>query len=269
VITNDSIKAVELPFSDEKYSMIILLPETDYRIDSLIMDLNQEKWKQWESEFYKHAVQMYLPKFRFDYDNDLVDEFDSLGMKMAFGIGADFTNLYAPGGIWIDEINHKTFIDVNEKGAEAAAATDVEFVRGDNPILFKANRPFVFMIKNNEINLIIFLGKVAKPVYQDILKVDYSHLSNVNNHKQDNESYLLHYDHINQTIEISSEAEYYGFENLKVDLIDISGRAIKTWAINEPNRNRIYLRVPGIENNIYLIRLNNGNMAQTSKILIR
>ncbi len=267
VIQNNKIEAVELPFSDNKYSMIILLPKTNYGIDSLISNIDHETWKQWESEFYEHAVQIYLPKFRFDYSNDLVGEFDSLGMKQAFG-SADFTNLYAPGGIWIDKINHKTAIDVNEKGAEAAAATEVEFIWGDNPILFEANRPFVFMIKNNEIDVILFLGKVGKPVYKDIIKIDYDHISNNITNSKIKESYDFYYDSQNQSIELLPKKNTSGFDNLKIDLIDLSGRLVKSWSINEPISNRLSLKIPDLYSNIYLIRINNREAIQTRKIIV-
>ena len=243
------------------------MPKTNYGIDSLISNIDHETWKQWESEFYEHAVQIYLPKFRFDYSNDLVGEFDSLGMKQAFG-SADFTNLYAPGGIWIDKINHKTAIDVNEKGAEAAAATEVEFIWGDNPILFEANRPFVFMIKNNEIDVILFLGKVGKPVYKDIIKIDYDHISNNITNSKIKESYDFYYDSQNQSIELLPKKNTSGFDNLKIDLIDLSGRLVKSWSINEPISNRLSLKIPDLYSNIYLIRINNREAIQTRKIIV-
>ena len=264
IIDNSEIKALELPYSDGKYSMIIILPEINYGIDSLILNLDQETWSQWESEFIEHTVQVYLPKFIFDYNDNLINEFDSLGMRKAFSDAADFTNLYAPGGIWISKIMHKTLIDVNEKGSEAAAATEVEFTWGNNPILFKANRPFMFMIKNNVTGVVAFLGKVGKPIYNSNNSYLLNQATNANK-----ELFNLYYDPMNHSIELISMQNTSGFDNMRVDLIDLSGKLIKSWLINEPVSHRISLNLPESNPKMYLVRMSNHKMVQTKKIMVR
>jgi serpin B len=88
---------------------------------------------------------------------------------VAFSGAADFTGIHPTGGLFISRVIHQTFIDVQEKGTEAAAATIVEIrwnaAEGDQPIYFKADKPFLYMIKENSTGAILFMGKVGKPEY--------------------------------------------------------------------------------------------------------
>ncbi|MFC2087629.1 serpin family protein, partial [Bacteroidota bacterium] len=216
----------------------------------------------------RHAVNIYLPKFRFDYsDEDLHEEFKLLGIKKAFSGSADFTKIIASGGIFISQIIHKTYIDVNERGAEAAAATVIVFSRGNNPITFEADRPFVFIIKNNETGANIFLGKVAKPVYKEEKKSGAGEITGIKNQEFDS-PYSIHYNSMNNIIQITKNQPASIVEMLEIDLIDMSGKVLRSWKINKEFNDPLFIRIPEFEKSMYLLRLNNGGIVQTKKILV-
>lgn len=173
-LSNDIIQAVEMPYGASNYSMIILLPQYNKTLDDIIDQLSNENWNRWLSEFYEtEKVQIHLPKFKFEYKNLLKDELINLDMGIAFDPGnADFSKINPNGGLYISRVIHKTFIEVNEEGTEAAAVTLVEIIEttssgGETFIPFYVNQPFIFAIKEKYTNTIIFIGKVMEPDYED------------------------------------------------------------------------------------------------------
>jgi serpin B len=86
-------------------------------------------------------------------------------MYDAFGPGADFSGINGMGGIWISDIFHKAFIEVNEEGSEAAAGTAVVIVKSiELPVVFRADHPFIFIIKDNRSGSILFMGRLMNPM---------------------------------------------------------------------------------------------------------
>lgn len=170
-LSNDILQAVEMPYGAGNYSMIILLPQYNKTPDDIIGQLSNENWNRWLSEFYEaEKVQIHLPKFKFEYKNKLNDELINMGMGIAFG-NADFSKINPNAGLYISRVLHKTFIEVNEEGTEAAAVTLVELressTGGETGIHFYVNQPFIFAIKEKYTNSIIFMGKVMEPDYED------------------------------------------------------------------------------------------------------
>ena len=109
---------------------------------------------------------MKLPRFRFEYEVDLTDVLKTLGMEIAFTPGAaDFSNLFVNIKAWIDQVKQKSFIQVDEKGTEAAAATAVVMERKSMSlcVMFRADHPFIFLIRHKPTNTILFMGKVMNP----------------------------------------------------------------------------------------------------------
>lgn len=156
-------QAIDLPYGDGYYSLTIFLPSENNNIDSLIAQLTEENWKEWTSSFSKRSGTLQLPKFTLEYELLLNDVLKALGMEIAFSsTQADFTKMYKPGGIWIGRVIHKTFVDVNENGTEAAAATVVEMWRS-GPFSMRVDRPFVFAIRENHSQTILFMGKIVEP----------------------------------------------------------------------------------------------------------
>ncbi|UCG87709.1 MAG: serpin family protein [Gemmatimonadota bacterium] len=153
----------DLPYGGEAYSMTILLPPTATQIDSLVDQLTQENWSEWVGQIHTEEIHVSIPKFTLEYEIKLNDALTALGMGIAFSDTADFTRMYAPGEIFISEVKHKTFVDVNEEGTEAAAATSVGMAPTSMPLSFIVDRPFVFVIRERLSGTILFMGKVVDP----------------------------------------------------------------------------------------------------------
>lgn len=157
---------IELPYINDKYSMVLVLPNQNTTVAQLAANLDQLKWKTWMSSLTVRTIDILLPKFKFEYEIGLNDCLSKLGMGMAFGNGADFSRIRSAGGLKIDDVKHKTFLEVNEEGTEAAAVTSVEMgaVMSLPPQPFLINRPFIFVIREIKSGLIIFTGIVNNPL---------------------------------------------------------------------------------------------------------
>jgi serpin B len=162
---DNDVQVIDLPYGGQAYSMTILLPEDAAEIESLANDLSHAQWAGWIAALDSTTRQVSMPKFRLEYDLEMNDVLKALGMGIAFDTNAaDFTNMYAPGGVFISKVKHKTFVDVNEEGTEAAAVTSVEIGLtsvGPQPIVI--NRPYVFAIREHHSGTILFVGKMLNP----------------------------------------------------------------------------------------------------------
>ncbi|HEX9652945.1 MAG TPA: serpin family protein [bacterium] len=166
----DQFQAIDLPYGDGQFSMTIFLPKANQSIDDFVADFTQEHWNGWLTNFEKDSVTLRLPKFTIEceFEETLKTVLTSLGMGIAFSGSADFTKMYKPGGLFIDMVIHKTFVEVNEEGTEAAAVTVVEMSRtsagGDRHIKsMRVDRPFVFVIREQHSGTILFMGKIVEP----------------------------------------------------------------------------------------------------------
>ncbi len=167
---DNNFQAVELPYGDGDYSMLVLLPAYNSSFAAAEAGLDRNEINKIIIGLSTHDVQVSLPKFKIQYSTHLIPILTNLGMGIAFGPGADFTRINRDIPLVISDVLHKTYIDVNEKGTEAAAVTVVT-IRAllvedppiPSPIDFIVNRPFLFVIKENHDNTIIFMGAVADP----------------------------------------------------------------------------------------------------------
>jgi serpin B len=164
---DDEFVAVDLPYGDGKFSMTIFLPNWDKDVNDLIDRLDQDSYDLWISSLStpEDSFDVYIPKFKLKYGLKLNDVLKSLGMEIAFGPGADFSKMYQGGGVWIDKVLHKTFVEVNEEGTEAAAVTSVSICSSASQGFssFMVNRPFMFVIRESESGTILFVGKIIDP----------------------------------------------------------------------------------------------------------
>jgi serpin B len=114
-------------------------------------------------------MKIQLPKFKFEYKTLLNKVLSDMGLEVAFGGGAEFPLLVEESqNLYISRVIHKTFVDVNEKGTEAAAVTVVEIRETsaiDTPMLFSVDKPFLFVIREKMSNAIVFMGRVGNPEY--------------------------------------------------------------------------------------------------------
>jgi serpin B len=161
--------AIELPYNQGNYVMSILLPDPGKTVEDVITQLSQANWNTWSAQFAERDIQLQLPKFKYEYnEKQMKPILSGMGMGVAFDpVNADFTRINSDGGLYISRILHKTFIETNEEGTEAAAVTAVEVgvtsVGPDQTYYFTINRPFVYFIQEKSTGTILFIGTVMNP----------------------------------------------------------------------------------------------------------
>ena len=162
----DGYEVIDLPYGGGAFSMTILLPAPGEEVDDLVASLDVAAWRAATTELPEAEMDLYLPRFRVEYKQELNDALQALGMKSAFVPGgADFTGMSTRAGhqLNISRVLQKSYVDVNEEGTEAAAATSVEMVVTSMPPSVRVNRPFVFAIRERFSGTILFIGKIVDP----------------------------------------------------------------------------------------------------------
>jgi serpin B len=157
---------IELPYSNSKYSMVIVEPQLGKTVADILQGLNQSQWQSWMSSLKPVQQLITMPKFQFSYSTSLNDALTALGMGVAFSNNADFS-LISPQHLQISEVKHKAYIAVDEIGTEAAAVTSVGATATDEPTVaptYTINRPFIFAIREMGTGLILFTGIVNNPL---------------------------------------------------------------------------------------------------------
>lgn len=162
---NSLFEAVNMPYGDGSFNMAVFLPDSSVHVDSLAAQFTEENWLAWTDSFYEKKMVLHLPKFTIEYEATLNKVLKTMGMKIAFTPGADFSNMVENGGVWIDKVKQKAFVKVNEEGTEAAAVTVVVVV-DSLPLSIRFDRPFIFVIWERQTKTVLFLGKVMEPKYE-------------------------------------------------------------------------------------------------------
>ena len=164
---NDHFQAVSLPYGVGDMSMNVFLPRENSSIQEFEKMLTVENLDKWNSEFYPTVGNVMLPKFKMDYEVELNDSLKKLGMRKAFYQEANFSKMIEENNkIQISLVKQKTYIDVNEKGSEAAAATSAIMVpvsKPANTFQMEVNRPFFFTITHQATGAILFMGSIVDP----------------------------------------------------------------------------------------------------------
>ena len=165
---DDDVQLLRLPYTDDEIYMYVLLPgEND--MGTLEAKLDAGYLSGLKGELAAEHVNLYLPKFSFEQKYRLKKNLVNMGMPTAFSAGADFSGMSDDAeGLYIDKVIHQSFVEVNEEGTEAAAATAVIMVEramepSEGPVTFRADHPFIFVIEHGESGQILFLGKVEDP----------------------------------------------------------------------------------------------------------
>ena len=165
--SNELFQAIDLPYGDGSFSMTVLLPKPPVTVDDLIGEMTDENWTAWLAGFSDVEMQIGLPKFKFEYETGLDSMLVAMGMEKAFiPYAAEFYNMFADSVGWIDTVKHKTFIQVDENGTEAAAVTIIVFFDSMPPNMI-VDRPFLFVIHEHESKTILFMSKVVNPVWAE------------------------------------------------------------------------------------------------------
>jgi serpin B len=165
---DESLQAVELPYKGAGLTMLLLLPKKIDGLTDLEKSLSAAKVEEVRKKLKAQPTIIYLPRFRFEASFSLNKALQSLGMKLAFTGDADFSGMDGARDLFISAVIHKAFVDVNETGTEAAAATGVVMARSAAPSqtpppVFRADHPFVFMICDRQNGNVLFLGRVTNP----------------------------------------------------------------------------------------------------------
>ena len=145
--------------------MMVLLPRKHDGLPALEKELTAAKLNGWLKGMHQGKVQLALPKFRSESRFQLGETLIRMGMPKAFGLEADFSGMNDGGGLKIAKVIHQSFVDVNEEGTEAAAATAVLMQRksiAEHPV-FRADHPFVYLIRDTKTGNVLFLGRYTGP----------------------------------------------------------------------------------------------------------
>lgn len=164
---NDKFQAVSLPYGEGRLSLYIFIPKSQDSKLAFSQELNAENWEQWMTQFRMRNGFIRLPRFTMDYDIELTNALKALGMAEAFNSQANFTQM-ASIPVRINQVKHKTFVEVNEEGTEAAAVTSVGVVAtsarvSEEPFRMIVDRPFFCGIRDNRTGTILFMGAIVDP----------------------------------------------------------------------------------------------------------
>ncbi|MFN6469188.1 MAG: serpin family protein [Nostoc sp. SerVER01] len=164
---NEQFQAVSLPYGkDGKVSFYIFLPKQNSNLKAFSQNLNVETWEKWMTQFNKQKGFIRLPRFKTEYDVTLNNALKVLGMEEAFSNKANFSGMGK--NFAISQVKHKTFVEVNEEGTEAAAATSVGIVatslrQEPEPFRMIVDRPFFCAIRDNQTGSVLFMGSIVEP----------------------------------------------------------------------------------------------------------
>ena len=165
---DEDFQALELPYVDNELSMIILLPKETDALPEFEKTLKPENLSQWLDKIHRREVIVSVPKFKMTSQFSLASVLKSMGMTDAFSAtAADFSGITGGRDLFISAVIHKAYVDVNEEGTEAAAATGVTMrltsVGPSETPVFRADHPFLFLIRDNQCGSILFVGRVMNP----------------------------------------------------------------------------------------------------------
>nr|AGF93411.1 serpin 1 precursor [uncultured organism] len=163
-VEGESYKAVELPYNVQDMSMMVILPEKGH-FSGFEKTLSDQKLESIIKNMESREVDLTMPKFEFEKSLNLSKILIDMGMPVAFGGRANFSGMTGDRSLFIDEILHKAFVSVDEKGTEAAAATAVVMTETSvvPTVEMSIDSPFIFLIRDNETDTILFFGRVLNP----------------------------------------------------------------------------------------------------------
>ncbi len=161
-----SYAAVELPYGGGAFVMDIVLPNENTSLDAVEAGLADGGWPALLAQLGSASGEVQLPRFTLRWDGELKQALGALGMGIAFGPDADFTGISSQAGLEITTVDHTAYVAVDEQGTTAAAATSVGIgvTSEPAPFVFKANRPFLFVIRERLSGAMLFVGHLRKPL---------------------------------------------------------------------------------------------------------
>ncbi|MBG0858249.1 MAG: serpin family protein [Bacteroidales bacterium] len=167
VYDGDGFLLAEFPYGQGNFVMDIILPDVKSGTADLLPSVTGEAFAGWANQLGEREVNVSIPRFKYDYKKTLKEILTDMGMGIAFTDLADFTNIAETPPLLINDVTHQAFIETNEEGTEAAAATIVDVgvtSMPPPPLEFNADHSFLYIIREIETNAIIFMGRVADPL---------------------------------------------------------------------------------------------------------
>lgn len=161
---NDTFQAISLPYGKGRLNFYVFLPKKNTSLEAFQQQLSIKNWQKWMRKFRRRDGLVQLPRFKFDYDIQLNDALKALGMEPAFNEAkANFSRMTSEP-VNINTVKHKTFIEVNEEGTEAAAVTSVNVFRSvQMQFQMVVDHPFFCAIRDNQTGTILLMGSVREP----------------------------------------------------------------------------------------------------------
>ena len=165
-VENEVFTGVSLPFGNNAFSMRLFLPQEGVSLNEMVSELATPGYQASNGEWEIGAINLFMPKFKIAYKHSYNDVLTKMGMEKTFSGEGDYSGAFEGLDMSVSNVEQHTFLEVNEKGAEAAAVT---VVNGTTAPLFRAvvfNRPFVFQIRENSTGCVLFMGRVGNPAMQ-------------------------------------------------------------------------------------------------------
>ncbi len=176
VVRGSGFSGTRLPYGQGRISMYIFVPHDRSGIHDLLEIMTASLFESYVEELIEQdksagstmsplGMELWLPRFKFEYEIELEDALTAMGMGAAFDPGADFSKM-GPPPLWMDQVRHKSFVEVNEEGTEAAAVTVITMLDSADwePTVFMVDRPFFFAIRDDDTGAILFMGVVIEPM---------------------------------------------------------------------------------------------------------
>ena len=156
----EELQILEMPYEGDELSMLVILPREN--LESI--DINNEKLNELRGMLSERKISVYMPKFKFETKYFMEKDLIEMGMPTAFSMGADLSGMTGNMDLFIDKVIHQAFVEVNEEGTEAAAATAVIVaLKSSISDYFMADHPFMFIIQQKDTGNILFMGRVVDP----------------------------------------------------------------------------------------------------------
>ncbi|MBD2715764.1 serpin family protein [Microvirga sp. STR05] len=158
-------QVIDLPYGNKQFSMTVIVPSGSATLATVSSQLTSANLDTWLAAATTSSWELRMPKFRMEYKKELSNILTQLGMGEAFTERANFSRMLqnSSQGLAISKVEHKTFLEVDEEGTEAAAVTSVGVVTTSIPPTISVDRPFLFLIREKSSNAVLFMGQLVQP----------------------------------------------------------------------------------------------------------
>lgn len=166
VFAGDGFKIAGFPYGQGNYVMDVILPDDKEGLNSTLALINSLDYELWVNQMSEQEIEVTFPRFKYGFKRTLNDILSDMGMGIAFTEAADFSNISEQYDLLLNDVAHQTFIETNEEGTEAAAATVVTVGTTSMPpppLEFRMDHPFLYIIRETSTNSILFMGRVSDP----------------------------------------------------------------------------------------------------------